>query len=39
MQYNCCIEDMDSENIAQYFNKTFEFIEEARKVTNVLIHC
>jgi protein-tyrosine phosphatase len=33
------IEDIDSENIAISFKETFEFIEKARKVTNVLIHC
>lgn len=33
------IEDYENFNISKYFDQTFGFIEEARKSSNVLIHC
>jgi protein-tyrosine phosphatase len=33
------MEDHEDYEIAKYFPATFDFIEQARKETNVLIHC
>jgi dual specificity phosphatase 12 len=33
------VEDHDQFNISSIFDTTFEFIERARKSTNILIHC
>lgn len=30
---------MDKENLLQYFDKAVNFIEQAMKDTNVLVHC
>lgn len=33
------VEDHEDYQIDKYFDQTFDFIEKARKETNVLIHC
>ncbi len=32
-------EDHEEYEIYKFFNETFDFIEQARKHTNVLVHC
>lgn len=39
MHHVCYAEDHENFNIKKYFSETYEFLEKALRVTNVLVHC